>query len=63
MFNKKGIILILLTIFCIGLTVSSVSAIDNSADNLTIDETTSALKLSPNEFNDREAKEWAGPVE
>lgn len=63
MFNKKGIILILLTIFCIGLTVSSVSAMDNSADNLTIDETESVLKLSPNEFNDREAKEWTGPVE
>lgn len=40
MFNKRSTILILLTILCIGLTISSVSAIDNSqpADNLTVDE-------------------------
>lgn len=54
MFNKKGIILILLAILCIAITISSVSAINNSDSiaNLTIDETNSVQKLSPNEFDD-----------
>ncbi|WP_296848395.1 hypothetical protein [uncultured Methanobrevibacter sp.] len=64
MFNKKSVIFILLSILCIVLTLNSISAIDNtnSIDNLTMDETNSVEKLSPNEFDDGEAKDWAGPI-
>ena len=63
MFNKRSTILILLTILCIGLTISSVSAIDNSqpADNLTVDES-STDQLGSVAFDDEDAKEWAASV-
>lgn len=61
MFNKKLILLILLMIACIGLTINSVSAVDdsNSMDNLTLDEAKSAEKLNSIKFDDEEAKDWS----
>ena len=54
------IILSLLIIFCIGATISSVSALDtsNSTDKIFINEENSIKKLNPSEFSDNDAKDW-----